>query len=75
MVRSVDSFCFNQKFVGAFILRGLMGSHVCDIKDQVYGTILIIIIILDDFSPEDASIVKLKAVLDSKVTTSFAAEN
>ena len=30
---------------------------------------------LDDFSPEDASIVKLKAVLDSKVTTSFAAEN
>ena len=49
MVRSVDSFCFNQKFVGAFTLRGLMGSHVRT---------------LDDFSPEDASIVKLKAVLD-----------
>ena len=54
------TLCFNQKFVGAFTLRGLMGSHVRT---------------LDDFSPEDASIVKLKAILDSKVTTSFAAEN
>ena len=81
-----------HKFVGAFTPRGLLGTHVCDIKDiryhsdnnyyiigpklkstfsslQHHCSLWLDFFFLDVFSPENVSVVKQKAALDSEVTT------